>query len=134
VKARFAGPAALPAISVPLAQPPRDDEDRRLLEALTVALAEHLDDERFTADALAQSLGLSRSAMYRRLQPLLGRSPIDAVWEYRLLQAAQWLTETDITVSEIAYGVGFKTVPHFSARFRERFGDTPSQYRERRVS
>lgn len=134
VKARFAGAPALPAISVPLAQPPRDDEDRRLLEALTVALAEHLDDERFTADALAQALGLSRSAMYRRLQPLLGRSPIDAVWEYRLLQAAQWLTETDITVSEIAYGVGFKTVPHFSARFRERFGDTPSQYRERRVS
>jgi CheY-like chemotaxis protein len=80
VTARFADVVRLPAISVPLAHPPRDDEDQRLLNALTVALAEHLDDEHFTADALAQSLGLSRSAMYRRLQPLLGRSPIDAVW------------------------------------------------------
>ncbi len=133
MKRRLAALPSLPAIAVPVAQPPRDDEDRALLQALGRVLALHLDDEQFTSTAMADALGMSRSSLYRRLQPLLGQSPMDAVWEYRLLQGAQWLTDTGITISEIAFGVGFKSVPHFSARFRERFGETPSQHRARHL-
>jgi AraC-like DNA-binding protein len=83
-------------------------------------------------DALAGALAVSRSTLYRRIETLTGHSPMDALWEYRLDQAAQWLVETDANVSEIAYGVGFKSVPHFCARFRERFGESPSAYRRAR--
>ena len=72
---------------------------------------------------------MGRSTLYRRLEPLLGKPPMDAMWDYRLSQAAQWLVETHITVSEVAYGVGFKSVPHFCGRFRDRYGETPSGYR-----
>jgi AraC family transcriptional regulator of arabinose operon len=57
---------------------------------------------------------------------------MDALWEYRIAQAAQWLVETSISVSETAYGVGFKSVPHFCGKFRERYGETPSGYRRSR--
>ncbi len=35
------------------------------------------------------------------------------------------------TVSEIAYGVGFKSVAHFSNAFQERFGERPSAFAAR---
>jgi len=35
----------------------------------------------------------------------------------------------DATVSEVAYACGFKTVPHFTRKFKARFGTTPAAYR-----
>lgn len=83
---------------------------------------------------MAASVAMSRSTLYRRLGTLTGRSPMDVLREYRLDQAAQWLEQTDANVSEIAYGVGFKSVPHFCARFRERHGHSPSAYRKARAT
>jgi AraC-like DNA-binding protein len=37
------------------------------------------------------------------------------------------------SVSEIAYGVGFKSVAHFSNRFQDHFGVRPSGYRLQRA-
>lgn len=99
------------------------------LERLYAVMAEHVGDEQFQVEGLAAALDTSRSTLYRRLETLTGRSPMDVLWDYRLDQAAQWLVETDANVSEIAYGVGFKSVPHFCARSRERFGASPSAYR-----
>jgi AraC-like DNA-binding protein len=55
---------------------------------------------------------------------------MDLLWAFRLKQAAHWLRETDGNVSEIAYASGFKTVPHFTRRFKEHFGATPAAYRK----
>ncbi|HSG48641.1 MAG TPA: ATP-binding protein [Longimicrobiales bacterium] len=98
---------------------------------LHAALVDGAGDEDFGVDALARELHMSRSVLYRKAQVLLGRAPMEVVWDFRLDQAAQWLRETDLRVNEIAYGVGFKSVPHFSRKFRDRFGETPSAYRER---
>jgi AraC-like DNA-binding protein len=40
------------------------------------------------------------------------------------------LLSTDLSISEIAYEVGFKTPSHFSASFLEEFGTQPSSLRE----
>jgi AraC-like DNA-binding protein len=48
---------------------------------------------------------------------------------YRLHLAARRLASSDSSISEIAYGVGFSSPAHFTARFRERFGMTPRAYR-----
>jgi signal transduction histidine kinase/CheY-like chemotaxis protein len=121
----------LPAISFPMKAPPRDASGRALLESLAAVLAAHLADEDFGVEAMAAAMGMGRSTLYRKLEPLLGKSPMDALWDYRMAQAAQWLAETSITVSEVAYGVGFKSVPHFCGKFRERYGETPSGYRRK---
>lgn len=122
----------LPSIVVPVKAPPRDASAAALLASFTQVLAAHLADEDFNIDAMATAMGMGRSTLYRRLEPLLGVSPMDALWEYRIAQAAQWLVETSISVSETAYGVGFKSVPHFCGKFRERYGETPSGYRRSR--
>lgn len=124
----------LPSISVPVKAPPRDASERALLAALGTVLADHLGDENFNVERIATAMGMARSTLYRRLEPLLGMSPLDALQDYRLAQAAQWLAETSITVSEVAYGVGFKSVPHFCRKFREKYSEPPSAYRRSHVA
>lgn len=49
-----------------------------------------------------------------------------------LRHGRKFALETDAKVNEIAYGVGFKSVPHSSRKFREHFGMTPTAYRQSR--
>jgi signal transduction histidine kinase/AraC-like DNA-binding protein/ActR/RegA family two-component response regulator len=122
----------LPAMAVPFTPAARDASSQALLEKLYGVMLEHLADDAFDVERMASAMGMGRTTLYRRVEELLGRSPMEALWEYRLAQAAQWLGETEITVSEVAYGVGFKSVPHFCTRFRERYHETPSAYRRSR--
>lgn len=119
----------LPSISVPVKAPPRDASQGALLASFSAVLSAHVADENFDVESMASAMGMGRSTLYRKLEPLVGKSPMDALWQFRLAQAAQWLAETSITVSEVAYGVGFKSVPHFCGKFREQYGETPSSYR-----
>jgi AraC-like DNA-binding protein len=48
---------------------------------------------------------------------------------YRLHLAARRLATTGSAVSEIGYSLGFSSPSHFTARFRERFGMSPREYR-----
>lgn len=104
----------------------------RFARDLDAVLAEHMGDEDFGVDTLAKALAMSRATLYRKTDDELGTSPMELLWRFRLRQAAHIFRETDATVSEVAYACGFKTVPHFTRRFRERFGVTPAAYRDGR--
>jgi DNA-binding response OmpR family regulator len=95
---------------------------------LETMLREHMDDEDLDIDRMAAALNMSRATLYRRCDEALAMSPKECLWTFRLRQAAHLLRETDGTVSEVAYTCGFKTVPHFTRRFRERFGSTPAAF------
>ncbi|GAB5519162.1 MAG: hybrid sensor histidine kinase/response regulator transcription factor [Rhodothermales bacterium] len=111
--------------ATPAAQPSAEDvwaeRVRRIVEA-------HMADETFTVDALAAQLGVSRTTLYSQMQDLMGISPAAYLWQVRLEHAAHLLETQAGTVSEIAYGVGFKSVQHFARRFRAVYGCTPTQY------
>jgi signal transduction histidine kinase/AraC-like DNA-binding protein len=97
---------------------------------LEAVLRRGMADEDFGVDDIAKGMVMSRATLYRKADEALGASPMELLWGYRLDQAAHWLRETDATVSEVAYGSGFKTVPHFTRRFKERFATTPAAWRE----
>jgi AraC-like DNA-binding protein len=72
---------------------------------------------------------LSPAYFSRRFRQMLGMPFTQYSRIHRLHLAARRLATTGTSVSEIAYGVGFRSPAHFTARFRERFGMTPREYR-----
>jgi AraC-like DNA-binding protein len=74
-------------------------------------------------------MGMGRTIFYEKVTELLGQTPMALVVTYRLERAAQLLRADEGNVGEVAYAVGFRSVAHFSRRFREHHGVTPSGYR-----
>ncbi len=103
-------------------------EDEVFLERLREAVEAEMGDEEFKVDRLAGLAGMSRGHLHRRLRDLIGETPTDLIRRIRLERAMQLLSGGAGTVSEVAYGVGFKSVSHFSKCFRDQAGLTPTQY------
>ena len=97
------------------------------LSAAEASVHAHLADEDFGVADLAEALGVSRSKLYRDLRAVTDASPADLIWHVRVAEGRRLLAAGEGNVSEVAYGVGFKSVSHFSRRFRERFGTAPSE-------
>ena len=90
-----------------------------------------LDDEHLDVQTLAEALHMSRSRLKRAMSEAGLPPPATYIRNLRLREAAGLLERRRGSISEVAYAVGFASVSHFSRRFREHFGVTPSEYMER---
>jgi transcriptional regulator GlxA family with amidase domain len=59
----------------------------------------------------------------------IGKSPIDYLHYYRLLQAENLLRETNMKIIDIALAVGFHDLSHFNRLFHKQTGSAPSHFR-----
>ena len=69
--------------------------------------------------------------MHRKLKELTNQSARDFIRSIRLKQAADLLSSQKLTVSEVAYALGFTNLSHFSTSFREFYGMSPKEYAEK---
>lgn len=81
-------------------------------------------------DDLAAAAGCSRRQMERLFVKYLGKSPYRFFRDLRLDHGRSLLRETDLSVTEIAMASGFVSPMVFIKSFRERFGQSPGQYRK----
>jgi signal transduction histidine kinase/DNA-binding response OmpR family regulator len=106
-----------------------DPETAAFLRSVQAAVEDGLADEDFGVDALAEAVGVSRSVLYRRFEPL-DETPNRYLRNARLARADRLLRDRAGGVGEVAYAVGFKSVAHFSRAFREVYGVPPSAVAE----
>lgn len=92
---------------------------------------ENMSDPELNVDRLAKDLGFARSQFYRKIKALTNYSPVELLRRLRLKHARELLTTTEKTISEIGYEVGFSSAAYFTKCYRDEFGETPSQLRER---
>jgi transcriptional regulator GlxA family with amidase domain len=92
----------------------------------------HLPEPVYVGD-LAALAGLGKSAFSRLFKKSTGRTVPHYVNERRISRACLLLTETDLTVSQIAMDCGFVSPAHFQRQFREHQHCAPLTYR-RQVS
>ncbi len=104
--------------------------DAVFLERVRQAVEEHMGETTFGVEALADAVGMSRVHLFRRLRELCDEPPSALLMRMRLERAAALLAARAGSVSEVAYGVGFRSVSHFAKAFRARYGATPSAYAE----
>ena len=84
-----------------------------------------------SVDTIAADMGLGRSQFYRKIKALTNYSPVELFRSLRLKQARSLLTTTGKSISEIAYEVGFSTPAYFTKCYRDAFGETPTELRDR---
>jgi AraC-like DNA-binding protein len=94
------------------------------------ALANTLYARRDPGEAL-RGLGLSYRQLARYLREEYGLSPKQYQTRLRLEEARRLLTTTELSVTSIAYELGFASSQHLAGRFRALTGETPSAYRRR---
>ena len=83
---------------------------------------------------LADALGMNRAMLNEKIQEGFGLSIAQFIRTYRLNVAKEMLsngTNTDMTVSEIAYEVGFNDPKYFTRCFAKEFGATPSEMQKK---
>jgi AraC-like DNA-binding protein len=104
-----------------------EDLNRRLLrarDAMDRAYAEPLD-----VPAVAAVANLSEAHFSRSFRATFGETPHRYLQRRRVERSMFLLRETDRSVTDICFDVGFMSLGTFSRTFREIVGETPSDYR-----
>ena len=91
-------------------------------------MEDNLSDPDFSVDKLSREIGMSRVHLYKKLTSLTGKSPIEFIRIIRLRRAAQLLEKSQLSVSEIAYQVGFNNPKYFTKYFKSEYRTLPSEY------
>jgi LacI family transcriptional regulator len=82
-------------------------------------------------DDVANAIGLSRRALYKRFKKVVGYSVYEEIKRVRMEQIAKFLIETDLSVSQIAFRFGYNGVDHIARYFKQKAGLSPAAYRIR---
>jgi signal transduction histidine kinase/ligand-binding sensor domain-containing protein/DNA-binding response OmpR family regulator len=102
--------------------------DEKLIAKALQIVESRISDPELTVEDLSRELGMSRVHLYKKLQALTGKSPLEFIRTLRLQHAAQLLEKSQLTVSEIAYKVGFNNPKYFAKYFKEEYKVLPSAY------
>ena len=82
-------------------------------------------------DEIADTLGLSRSNLYRKIKSLTDYSPNELIRTIRVKYAKQLLNSKAKSISEVAYEVGFSSPSYFAKCFKDFYNESPTEYLER---
>ncbi len=86
-------------------------------------------NQNISVSKLTKLLGVSQPYLYRIFNEAFGKSPKAFICEYRINRAEKLLTETDMTISEVASAIGYSDSFSFSKAFSSIRGCSPSEYR-----
>ena len=82
-------------------------------------------------DDVIKALNVSRRSLHDKFIKALGRTIYDEIKRVRIDLISQMLLETDLSVSEIAFGLGYDSANHIARYFRQKMGISPLDYRNR---
>ena len=94
-------------------------------------IKKHLDDSEFGTDQLAKELGISKTTLLSRIKSAYGTVPSEVISRVRIQAATELLEKTELTISEIAYRIGFNDPKYFSRVYKKITGKSPSEIRNK---
>lgn len=122
----------LPSIVVRRSTDVQTIADRDIVEAMRFIREHGCGDIR--VEDIAAHVALSYSTLKRRFQRVLCRSIHDEITRVRIARGCELLTETEMTLGQIAQVTGFRHQEYFGVVFKSQMGMTPGQYREKNAS
>lgn len=105
-----------------------ESPDEKFMKHALEVVEKNISNSDLSVKELSREMFMSRVALYKKLLALTGKTPIEFIRSIRLKRAAQLLEKSNLTVSEIAYEVGFNNPKYFSKFFKSEFNILPSAY------
>ena len=104
------------------------------IDQVRALIMSNISDEKFGKQSLASKLGLSPSQTLRKVKAATGKSVNRYIRELRLEKAAKLIKNTDHTIAEISYQVGFGSPSYFNKAFVKYYGIAPGEYKTKSTS
>lgn len=83
-----------------------------------------------TLDSISRYTGFSTCYFSRTFKQVTGYSLTEYITIQRIRYAQQLLSDTTLSITEIAFQAGFKSIPTFNRVFKQFEGYTPSEFKE----
>jgi AraC family carnitine catabolism transcriptional activator len=107
------------------------ESDQSPLVGRLISLMEKNLDFPISLDDLADALGVSSRTLTRTCRRVLGESPMRLYLHIRLQAARSFLFYEESSIKDVANACGFSYPAVFSRAFKDKFGQTPREFRER---
>jgi AraC-like DNA-binding protein len=89
--------------------------------------------ESITLDSLSKELFINKYMLLKGFKRYWHMTPNEYLTTIRLSEGRRLLTQTNLTISQIAENAGFGGTPYFIKRFKQRYNETPLAYRQQRL-
>lgn len=109
-----------------------NDADIQFINKLKKYIDDNIDDSALSVEKLGESLGLSRTQLYRKVKTLTNYTPVELIKITRLTKAREMLSDTELSIAEITYLTGFSSPSYFTKCYKEYYGEIPTVIRQNR--
>jgi AraC-like DNA-binding protein len=106
------------------------NRDQDFMLKLTQIVEKHIDNPEFSITLFADEAAVSRSLLHLKLKKLVNLSASEFIRHIRLQKAAALLRTTDLSISEVAYKVGYADSNYFSRSFKEKYQLNPTEFKQ----
>lgn len=114
-----------PEAELEIADSHLEDRDKQFMKQLHAIIQKNLSDSEFGVEDIGKQIGLSRVQLYRKVKAMTGSSVVDLLRKARLAKAKRLLESRSMSVSEVAYDVGFSAPSYFTKCFKDEYGMLP---------
>ena len=104
--------------------------DKQFITNILEYIHENITDPALNVENLADKLLISRSKLYRKIKALTGNTANEFIKKIRLEKAKQFLENSDYSISEISYKIGFSSPSYFTKCYKIQFGILPTDVRK----
>ena len=104
-----------------------DSRDKQFMKQLHDIIQQNLGNSEFGVEDIGKQIGLSRVQLYRKVKAMTGSSVVDLLRKARLAKAKRLLESRSMSVSEVAYEVGFSAPSYFTKCFKDEYGMLPGE-------
>lgn len=103
--------------------------DSKMIQVVKAYIHEHY-MEKLELEDTAGQVYLSPSYLGILFKQQTGQNYTDYVTDVRIEKAKEFLRNVDLSITEVAFAVGYKDVRYFSKTFKKKVGITPKEYRK----
>jgi len=107
---------------------PESRQNQPIAQRIHVAMEQHIGSGMNVTD-YARAFKISRSRMFLIFKETFGRSPVQVLGDIRMRHSSRLLKDTNMSIREVAFAVGYRDPLYFSRQFQKQIGMAPSEFR-----